>query len=204
LIVVAAFVALAAYVLLVDMKRDPPTEQEPTPTPVPLLGLNIDDVQLLRITSSVPDQGGLHTMQITHLQQELEWHFSVPDAHSSTQEACLVSADGCLADPYVVHIAVDDLCHLAAQRILLEEPGDLGQYGLDPTALVIEMTTFTGSQEKIHIGKQTTDGMSYYVQRAGDPRLYLVAQYTLQPFFDWLIEPPYQPTPMPTMTPEPG
>jgi hypothetical protein len=199
LIVVAVFAALAAYVVLVDMKREPPTEQEPTPTPVPLLGLSIDDVQSLRITSDTPGQDGLNVLQILH--RELEWRFSAPNASSVPKETCLDSPDGCIADPYIVHIAVDDLCHLSAQRILLEETNDLAQFGLDPVFLTLNITTLAGGQTEIRIGKQTPDGTSYYVQRAGNPRLYLVAQYTLQPFFDWLEEPPYQPAPLPTTTP---
>ena len=189
LIAVAIFAALAAYVLLVEMKREPPTEQEPTPTPISLLNLSIDDVRSLHVTSEA--------QQLVIAYSELEWRFSVPDASSSPGQACLTSPDGCVADPYIVHIAVDDLCHLAAERTLLEETSDLGQYGLDPVSLVLTITTRTDEQAEIRIGKQTPDQMSYYTQRAGDARLYLVAQYTLQPFFDWLKEPPYQPTPVP-------
>jgi len=203
LIAVIVFAALAAYVLLVEMRRERPTEQEPTPTPVPLLGLSIDDVRSLHITSSVPMQDSPHLVQLEIAHQELEWRLSVPDASSSSGETCLVDPDGCVADPYIIHIAVDDLCHLSAQRILLEETSDLGQYGLDPISLVVNITMRTGEQTEIHIGKQTPDQMSYYTQRAGDPRLYLAAQYTLQPFFEWLKKPPYQPTPVVTTTPEP-
>jgi hypothetical protein len=197
LIVVAIFVALAAYVLLVEVKREPPTEQEPTPTPLPLLSLNIDGVQSLRITGSASTEG----VRVLHVARaEAEWRLSTPDKGPATGEPCLASPDGCTADPYVVHIATDDLCHLAAQRVLLEQVTELAQYGLDPISLEIEITTTSGEHQKIHIGRQTPDGMSYYMQRAGDPRLYLVAQYTLQPFFEWLKEPPYQPPP----TPEPA
>ena len=64
LIVVAVFVALAAYVLLVEMKREPTPEQEPTPTPVPLLDMNTDTVQSLRITNNAASGDSLRTMQI--------------------------------------------------------------------------------------------------------------------------------------------
>lgn len=197
LIVVAIFIALAAYVLLVDMKRDPQTDQISTPTPMPILGLSIDNVQSLRIASSAPAPEGLRVLQIINMRQELEWRFSTPDAIAPSQDACLTDPDGCLSDPYVIHMSVNDLCQLAAQRILLEEATDLGQYGLEPAVLEIELITLLGEQAKIHIGKQTVDGMSYYVQQAGDPRIFLVAQYTLQPFFEWLREPPYAPPPVP-------
>jgi hypothetical protein len=157
--------------------------------------LDIDDVQSLRITSGPPTQLGLRSITIVNVREEPEWRFTAPDPGFSSQVSCLASADGCVADPYIIHLAIDDLCHLAAQRILLEETDDVGQYGLAPAALVLEMTTVTGDREELYIGRQTPDGMSYYLQHAGDDRLYLVAQHTLQPFFEWLKEPPYQPTP---------
>jgi hypothetical protein len=164
--------------------------------------MGIDEVQELLISSSSPERGSLRALRILH--QEAEWRFWDPNAGSSPRTTCLTDPEGCEPDPYIVHLAVDDLCQLAAERILLEEPGDLGQFGLDPVSLTLRITTPRGVRREIYVGKQTPDGMSYYVQRAGDPRLYLVAQYTLQPFFEWLKEPPHQPPAAPTITPEPG
>ena len=202
LIVVAIFIALAAYVLLVEVKRDPPTDGEPTATPVPLLSLNVDDVQSLRITSSVSPMNQVQVLHVVH--QELDWRLIALDEDPTATEACLTRPDGCRADPYIIQMAVDDLCQLAAQRVLLEQVSELGQYGLDPISLVVSIATHSGKQEAIYIGRQTPDEMSYYVQRAGDPRLYLVAQYILQPFFEWLKDPPYEPAAVPTATPEPA
>jgi hypothetical protein len=189
LIVVAIFVALAAYVLLVEVKREPPAEQEPTPTPLPLLSLSIDDVQSLRISGGA-STAGMRVLDVAH--NDLEWRLSTTDPDAAAGTPCLANPDGCLADPYIIHLAVDDLCHLGARRALLEQVSELAQYGLDPIALTIEIATGSGGHQKIYIGRQTPDGMDYYVQREGDPRLYLVAQYTLQPFFEWLKELPLE------------
>jgi hypothetical protein len=147
--------------------------------------MNIGDVQSLQISD------GERMLQIAH--KELEWWIGKGDKDPQEQ-------DSVLADPYIVHLSVDDLTHLTAQRTLLEKVSDREQYGLEPASLVLRVATYSGEQQEIHIGKQTPDNSSYYVQLPGDPRLYLVHQYTLQPFFEWLKEPPYQPTP----TPEPA
>jgi hypothetical protein len=47
------------------------------------------------------------------------------------------------------------------------------------------------------IGRQTPDGTAFYLQRAGDPRLYIVDHYKIQALYDWLADPPYAPTPAP-------
>ena len=49
LLVLAAFVALLAYVLLVELKREPPPDPEATPTPWPILGWAIDDLRTVRL-----------------------------------------------------------------------------------------------------------------------------------------------------------
>ena len=185
LIVLGVFAALAAYVLLVEVKRQPPAEPGATPTPLPLLNIDIENVQSLDI---VAKDKSLH---IEHPGQE--WQIISPDVATPK-----------VADPYVVHLAVDDLAHLPASQVLLEQTINLAQYGLEPVLLTLTLTARTGEQTRFFVGKQTTDEASYYVQRAGEPRVYLVNQYTLQPFFNWLDAPPYEPTPVPTPIQAPG
>lgn len=185
LIVLGVFAALTAYILLVEVKRQPPAEPEAAPTPLPLLDMDIENVQSLDI---VAKDKSLH---VEHPGQE--WQIILPGAAAPE-----------VADPYVVHLAVDDLVHLSADRVLLEQATNLAQYSLEPAALTLTLTSRTGEQTQFLVGKQTVDGLAYYVQRAGDPRVFLVKQYTLQPFFNWLDTPPYEPTPEPTPIPAPG
>lgn len=196
-IAVALFAALAVYVLLTGNRHEAATDQEPTPAPIPLLDLNIADVQSLRIISNAPTPDSSRAAELVIAHTEREWRLSAPETSAWRGEACLVTPEGCVADPYIIHLAVDALCHLEAERALLEETSNPGQYGLDPVSLILRITMRNGEQDEIHIGRQTSDRMSYYTQRAGDPRLYLVAQHTLQPFFEWLKAPPTQPTPAP-------
>jgi len=174
LIVVVLFVVLLVYVLLVERKREPsPAESEatPTPTPLPLLNLTVDDIQAIEIDD------GSRTLR-------LEQH---ADGWQIGEEP------GGPADSNIVFIAVNQLAQLSAGRILLEHVDDGTQYGLTPPRLNLEITLRSGGYRRLEIGKQTVDGMWYYVQMENDPRLYLVRQYVLQPFFNWLDKPPSAP-----------
>ena len=174
IIVVALFVALLAYVLLVERKREPSpsvSEATPTPTPLPLLNLMVDDIQAVEIGD------GSRTLRLE--QRADGWQIG---GEQST-----------LADSNTVFIAVNALTQLSAGRILLERVDDGTQYGLTPPRLSLEITLRSGGYRRLGIGKQTIDGMWYYVQMENDPRLYLVRQYVLQPFFNWLDKPPYPP-----------
>ncbi len=174
LIVVVLFAALLAYVLLVERKREPsPAESEatPTPTPLPLLNLTIDDIQAIEIGD------GSRTLRLE--QRADGWQIG---GEQDTP-----------ADSNTVFIAVNELTKLSAGRILLEHVDDGTQYGLTPPRLSLDITLRSGGNHRLEIGKQTVDGMWYYVQMENDPRLYLVRQYVLQPFFNWLDKPPSAP-----------
>jgi hypothetical protein len=96
---------------------------------------------------------------------------------------------------------MEELARLEARRVVMEvERGatsDLATYGLDSEALTLTVETRTGDERRIYVGRETPDGTAFYVQREGDPRLYIVSHYMLEPFFGWLSDPPYRPTPTP-------
>lgn len=177
LIVVGVFAALLAYVLLVERKREPPAEDgaTPTPTPLSLLALAVSEIQAIEITD------GMRTL---HMEQHDDGWYIVGEQNAPT-------------DNNVVFTAVNGLTQLSAGRILLENLGDGAQYGLDPARLTLDITLRSGLRRRLQIGKQTPDAMWYYLHIDGDTRLYLVRQYTLQPFFNWLDKPPWA-TPGPT------
>lgn len=195
-IAVGLLAALLAIVLLVEARREPPPEKEGTPTPLPLLNISIEELQSLHISDG---ERALHIEHESDGGSASAWRITALQEGAATRGA---TAGGTptsgIADPYPVHLAADDLLHLKAQRVLLEQTTDLAQYGLDPVSLSLIAITRSGQEERINVGRQTPDGVSYYLQRPGDPRLYLVAQYTLQPFFNWLDAPPLQPTPTPS------
>lgn len=174
LIVVGAFVALLAYILLVEVKKEPPASEDATPTPVPLLNLNTDEVRSILVTD------GQRRLRLVREGQD--WRIVEPEESP--------------ADGYRVFLQADELAHLEARLVVLEQVSDLGTYGLDPVAWTLMVDT-ASSHHEIHVGRETPDKASFYVQIVGDPRLYIVPHYKLAPFLEWLSDPPYKPTPTP-------
>jgi hypothetical protein len=177
LIAVGVLVALLAYVLLVETKKEPPPRAgvTPSPTPVPLLQLAPDDLQAVQVTD------GERTLRMVH--EGAEWRIVEP-------------GDGPV-DVYAVYLTLDDLAHLDARIVVSDEVTDPARYGLDPVALTLVVERTDGTEERFYVGRETPDGTTFYVQRAADPRLYIVDHYKIEPFFEWLLLPPYQPTPTP-------
>lgn len=170
-IVLAVFLALLAYVLLVEVKRDPPPEPgvTPSPTAVPVLDVETSQIQGLTI-----DDG---TQRLRLEVQEDVWQVVEPEAGP--------------ADTDTVFFQVDSLAHLQAQQVVVEVVDDPAGFGLTSPALTVTLELAGGQREQIVVGREAPGGAGYYVQRAGEARLYLVSPYTLAPFFEWPSTPPY-------------
>lgn len=174
LLVVAAFAALLAYVLLVETKRELPADPDATPTPLPILGWEIDDVRAVQFTDGE---------RATRLEREGEgWHVLLPPDAGSVP-----------ANPHTVYFAIHELAGLDAREPLETEGSDLAPYGLDIPALTVTVETRSVT-ERVYVGRETVDGTAFYVQREGDPRLYVVDHYKFEYLFEWLSAPPYQAT----------
>ncbi len=178
LVVLGVFAVLLAYVLLVELKKDAPPEQDvmPAPSPIPLLDVGTDDVRAVRVA------GEGRTLHLAH--QGGEWHITQPEST--------------LADTYTVSWAIEELAHLEARLIVVEKTSDPRVYDLDPARLTLTIEVQDGLDEQLSVGRETPDGTAFYVQRLGDPRVYIVGHYKLEPFFEWLVSPPLPPTPTPS------
>ena len=172
LIALGLFAALLAYVLLVEAKREPPTE-DAAPTRVPILEIDADDLQAIEI------HDGERSLRME--QGEDGWRITAPD------EAA--------ADESALALPLADLTRLEASMVVADEVTDPATYGLGEGALTLIVETRSGGAERITVGRKTPDETALYVQHEGDPRLYIVYAYELQPIVDWLSDPPYQPTP---------
>ena len=177
LLVVAAFAALLAYVLLVETKREPPADPDTTPTPLPVLGWEIDDLNAVQFTD------GERTVRLER--EGKGWRILRPPA-----------ADSAPANPHTVYFAFHELAGLEARAPVKDRDPDPATYGLDVPALTVTVETQSGT-EQVYVGRQTADGTALYVQREGDPRLYVVDHYKFEYLFDWLSAPPSQATPAP-------
>ena len=174
LIVGGIFAALLAYVLLVEVKKDPPADADATPTPSPVLDLDTDEVQAVQLTA------GDVVVRIERAGEG--WQVTAPQAGP--------------ADDFAVLLALDDLTHLDGEVVLDTLP-DPATYGLDPVYMSVIVETQSGASQELQLGRQTPDQSAYYARRTGDPRLYIIPLYRTQSLLSWLQQPPYPPTPTP-------
>jgi len=183
-IVVGVFVALLAYVLLVEAKREPRRmfgAEDVTPTPIPLLQFDPGDLAAVQWSDA---RTGEEPRALRVERRGEEWILIDLATGSETR----------LDDPANLLFTFEDLTRLQARRVLAESEGralDLAAYGLEPAALVVIVETRSGEEARIEVGRETPDGTSFYVRRPGDPQVYLVYHYKLAPFFEWLDAPPY-------------
>jgi hypothetical protein len=177
LIIVGVFAVMLGYVLLVETEKEPPTRPgvTPSPTPVPLVEIALEDVRAVHVTD------GERTVRLLH--EGNAWRISEPEDAP--------------ADTYGVFLPLDDLAHLEGRILVSEEATDLEPYGLDPVALTLVIERVDGTEERFYVGRETPDGTAFYIQRDGDPGLYIADHYKMEPFFQWLLRPPYEPTPTP-------
>jgi hypothetical protein len=104
----------------------------------------------------------------------------VPERASAWTSITVTSADGRRAE--VPTTMFSKASPLLTGR-LFDSPEPLASYGLDAPAATIEYRG-TGRVRTISVGKVNFDGHGYYVQRKGDPRVFLVPADQLQPLLD--------------------
>jgi hypothetical protein len=173
LLVVAAFGILLAYMLFVEAWRAPPLDPNATPTPRPLLGWEMDALQSIHVSD------GSRSAAIERVGEG--WRVTEP-------------TEG-IADPRTVHWPLLELAGLEARLLVDKETPDKAAYGLDVPTLTIAVETRSGERERLYAGRETPDGTAFYLQREGDPRLYIVDHYKIELFQEWLSAPPFKATP---------
>jgi len=192
LILLGVFVLLLAYVLIFERQREPPPNPgaTPSPTPSPLIDVARDEIRALHIT------WGNSEVRIEPSPRNEE---EIPSAPRDTDEQGgwqITLPQPGPADTYNISWPIDELAGLSAKRTILENVDDPAQYGLGPDALTLDIET-TERTVRLSVGRETPDGTAFYVQVEGDPRLYIVDHYKIAPLFEWVVQPPYQPTPTP-------
>jgi hypothetical protein len=180
LLVVAAFGILLAYMLLVEARRAPPPDPQATPTPWPILSWEMEDLGSIRVTDG---SRAVHLERVGD-----EWYIVEPTAAGHGLPA---------ADPRTIYWPLLELAGLEARLPVSEEVEDKALYGLDLPALTIAVESVSGERARLHAGRETPDGTAFYVQREGDPRLYIVDHFKIELFQEWLSAPPYRATPAP-------
>ena len=205
LIVAGVFLALLLYVVLVERQREPPAApgapgslSAPSPTPASVVDIAGEDVRALHVAagdrslSLVRQDGGWAIpLKVADPRQG-----GISDAVPSTGAAVGVSSEAAPADTSI-YWSIEEILQLDARLIVVEGATDLAQYGLDVPVMTVVIERTGGTAEQLLVGRRTPDGTAFYLQHTGDPRLYIVDHYKIQTLYDWLADPPYQPTPTP-------
>ena len=92
-----------------------------------------------------------------------------------------------------VESAISQLLSLRVVSELKDGPG-LDETGLVEPAYRLLLTLANGQQEQMNVGHLTPTKSGYYVQ-VGNRGIFVVGQYSLDPFLKLVENPPIQPTP---------
>jgi hypothetical protein len=99
---------------------------------------------------------------------------------------------------------IDQVADLQATRKLEGTPvADLTPFGLVTTTYGITISLEDGSQATLRVGDKNPQGTAYYVQKGGDPAVYLVSSFNIEGLTGFISNPPVKPTPTATWTPMP-
>ena len=157
---------------------------EPTPAPasgagtfaetVPLLpDLTTDDVQRLEVSRT--GSGDRRTYQ----QEEGIWTQTVP---TTTQ---VLSS--------TIVTALQSLLDAGSRRTLSPDANPLDAYGLaEPGSTIVIAARRDGATARhtFYVGNLTPAGDAYYLQKAGDPRIHIVASFPINNILDLLLPNP--------------
>ncbi len=177
---IAGLAALLAVLLGLAwwVSRQPATTATPTPPPR-VIPLDFEDVQRVDI-----ERDGV---SIALQRSGTEWEIlgpSVSPADRDEVERRLRS--------FMTMVSFD-----------VFTPENLEEFGLlSPTARV-SIQAHTGTVVLL-VGDRTPTENDYYVQREGDPTVYVVSRYLVDRVLEWVEQPPYPPTPTPSPVPESG
>lgn len=147
LISLAVLGLLAAYIAFFE--RGPKEDEKK-----PLLSFHVDDVEKIEIHNS--------NSHLELVKQENTWNIVRPQKYT--------------ADADAMRALLNNATDLVTEG-KLEKPAALSDYALDPAQSVIIFTLKNASPVTIKIGKETIAGGKRYLQREGDPSVYLVTAY---------------------------
>ncbi len=175
LILLGVLAALAAYIFLVEAKRDPPPEPDAVPTPAPLW--EFDGGAIVAITVSRGEQ------RTAVKGSEQAWYMTAPEA---------AEADSARIDGLVHQIA-----GMQSTRAM-SGVDNLADFGLAEPEIQATLMLTDGTSIHLSIGTENPRHTVRYVQKDGDPLVYLVDVGALDGLLRLLDEPPYPPPPTPS------
>lgn len=193
----STWIVLAIFLILIALAiylQNRPESEEPELTATSGLSdlteveplFEVEEAESISSISVVDAQG----REIAFDQEaELGWTMVVSD----TQEA---------VDTTAFDRSVASLRTLTSSAELDPET-ELSAVGLEQPSYSLTVETDQGDTYEIAVGAETITGNQYYVS-VNDGAPLVVDKFTLDTFFGYLANPPYQPTPTPELTPTPA
>ena len=184
LILVFVLLALAAYVFFVERDREPPSTAGESPTP----GVRVVELDATKVVR-FEIRGAISSTVLVRGEMGAPWKLEAPVADE--------------ADDARVSRAVERLTDLTARRVISETGESPETFGLAEPQMEITVTTADGQERRLFIGGETPQGSAYYVQRPGEPTIYLIQTSIVAEIQRFAETPPVKPTPTATWTPLP-
>ncbi|HEY74397.1 MAG TPA: DUF4340 domain-containing protein [Thermoflexia bacterium] len=169
---------LAAYIFLVEAKREPPPEEGVMPTPAPLWEFEGGD--LVEITVTRREQ----TAAVERSGDS--WRMTAPEAGE---------ADSNRLSGLAFQVAA-----IKPTRALADV-GDLSAYGLEEPEVQATLVLSDGTTINLNVGAENPRRTARYVQVEGDSLVYLITLTDVDGLLRLIDEPPYPPTPTPPPSP---
>lgn len=183
LALVGILALLAAYVFLVESKREPPPEEGAQPTPAPLWEFGGGDVTKITVTR------GEQTTAVERDAGDVEWRMTAPEERE---------ADSARLTGLVYRVASAKFTRAMA------DVGDVAAFGLQEPEVQVTLVLSDGTTINAGLGAENPRGTARYLQQEGDPLVYLVAIGDVDGLLRLLDEPPYPPTPTAVSSPTPS
>ncbi|RLC84643.1 MAG: hypothetical protein DRJ03_13715 [Chloroflexi bacterium] len=169
---------LAAYIFLVEAKREPPPEEGVMPTPAPLWEFEGGD--LVEITVTRREQ----TAAVERSGDS--WRMTAPEASE---------ADSNRLSGLAFQVAA-----IKPTRALADVD-DLSAYGLEEPEVQATLVLSDGTTINLNVGAENPRRTARYVQVEGDSLVYLITLTDVDGLLRLIDEPPYPPTPTPPPSP---
>ncbi len=171
-------VLLAAYIFLVEAKREPPPEEGIMQTPAPLWEFEGSDLVEISVTRGE---------QTTAVERSGDgWRMTAPEAGE--------------ADSGRLSGLASQVAAIKSTRALADVD-DLSAYGLKEPEARATLVFSDGTTINLNIGAENPRHTSRYVQVEAEPHVYLITLSDVDGLLRLIDEPPYPPVPTPPPSP---
>lgn len=182
LVLIGILALLAAYIFLVEAKREPPLEEAAVPTPAPLWEFGSDD--LVKITAT--RRGETSSIE----RSDEGWRMTAPKEKEGETDSARVDS------------MVSQVANIKFTRAMADV-SDPADFGLQEPDMQVTLVFSDGTVINLDIGDKNPRHTDYYMQKEGDPLVYLVPINVVDGLLRLAWQPSYYLPPAPTSVPSP-